>query len=65
MPGKTTSKWVHKPAMISDEAYEHLAKKYHVPRTDLEKMAAELRLGRPKLEIHLIVLAAEKKKKPF
>ncbi len=51
--------------MISDEAYEHLAKKYHVPRTDLEKMAAELRLGRPKLEIHLIVLAAEKKKKPF
>lgn len=54
--------WVHKPAPISEEAYAALEKKYGVPVDQLKKMAAELRLGRPKLEMHLIYLALEAKK---
>lgn len=60
---KPRKKWLHKPAPISDEAYELLVNKYGVPRAQLEKMAQELRLSRPKLETYLIVLAAEARKK--
>lgn len=63
MPERKRKKWLHKGAPISDEAYALLEKKYGVPRKEMEKMADELRLGRPKLEMHLIVLAAEAKKK--
>jgi hypothetical protein len=60
---KPRKKWLHKPAPISEDAYADLEKRFGVPRSELEKMASELRLGRPKLETHLIVLAAEAKKK--
>jgi hypothetical protein len=60
---KPRKKWLHKPAPISDEAYEQMEKRFGIPRAELEKMASELRLGRPKLEMHLVVLAVEMKKK--
>jgi hypothetical protein len=60
---KPRKKWLHKPAPISDEAYAEMEKRFGVPRAELEKTASELRLGRPKLETHLIVLAAEAKRK--
>jgi hypothetical protein len=59
---KPRKKWLHKPAPISEEAYAQMEKRFGVPRAELEKMASELRLGRPKLEMHLVVLAAERKK---
>lgn len=60
---KPRKKWLHKPAPISDEAYAQLEKRFGVPRADMEKIAAELRLGRPKLETYLVVLAAEAKQR--
>ena len=59
---KPRKKWLHKPAPISDEAYDQLEKRFGIPRAELEKMAAEFRLGRPKLETYLLVLATERKK---
>ena len=59
---KENKKAVYKPKSISDEACRELEQKYGVPQEELKKMAKELRFGRPRLEMHLIYLASEKKK---
>lgn len=56
-------KSTYRPAPINDEALAELEKKYGVPIEQLKAMAKELNFGRPKLEMHLIVLANEAKKK--
>jgi hypothetical protein len=55
-------KSTYRPAPISDEVLRELETKYGVPVDELKKMAKELKFGRPKLEMHLIVLANEAKK---
>ena len=56
-------KSTYRPAPISDEALLELEKKYGVPVEELRQMAKELKFGRPKLEMHLIVLANEARKR--
>jgi hypothetical protein len=58
-------KSVYRPAPISDEACQQLSKKYGVAVEQLKQMAKELRFGRPKLEMHLIVLQTEARKKTW
>lgn len=58
-------KSTYRPAPIKEEILQELEKKYGVPVEELRKMAKELKFGRPKLEMHLIVLANEAKKKGF
>lgn len=53
----------YRPAPINDEVLKDLEKKYGVPVEELKRIAKELKFGRPKLEMHLIVLANEAKKK--
>lgn len=52
----------YKPLPISEQAYLELHKKYSIPVEELRKMARELKMARPKLEMHLIYLAMAKKK---
>lgn len=56
-------KSIYYPAPISDEACRQLSEKYGVAVDKLKQMAKELRFGRPKLEMHLIVLQTEARKK--
>ncbi len=56
-------KSTYRPAPISDEILGELEKKYGVPVDELKSIAKELKFGRPKLEMHLIVLANEARKK--
>jgi hypothetical protein len=56
-------KSTYRPAPIKDEVLHELETKYGVPAAELRNMAKELKFGRPKLEMHLIVLANEAKKK--
>jgi len=51
------------PSPISEQAYLDLQHKYGVPVVELRRMANELRIARPKLEMHLICLAMEERKK--
>ncbi len=60
---KEKKKPVYKPKELSDEACRELEQKYGVPQHTLREMAREMRFGRPKLEMHLIYLATESKKK--
>lgn len=53
----------YKPAPISDEVYEALEKKYGVAQEELRRIAKEMRFGKPKLEMYLIVLTNEAKKR--
>jgi Zn-dependent peptidase ImmA (M78 family) len=53
----------YRPAPISDEICRQLEKKYGIAAEQLKKMAKELKFGRPKLEMHLICLANEAKKR--
>jgi hypothetical protein len=53
-PAKKKSNY--RPTPISDEICIELEKKYKIACDEIRKMAKELRLGRPKLEMHLIYL---------
>jgi hypothetical protein len=62
MPDSAKKKSTYKPLPISEQAYLELQKKYSVPVDELRRMAKELKMARPKLEMHLAYLAMETKK---
>jgi hypothetical protein len=53
---------VYKASPISEQAYLELQKKYGFPVEQLRNMARELKMGRPKLEMHLIYITLQQKK---
>lgn len=63
MKNQTRRRPPYKPGPIAEEALLQLSQKFHYSVDTLRKMAEELRLGRPKLEMHLICLQAENRKK--
>jgi hypothetical protein len=52
----------YKASPISEQAYLELHKKYGFPIEQLRGMARELKMGRPKLEMHLIYITLQQKK---
>jgi hypothetical protein len=50
-----------KPAPISEKTFQQLEKRFGFSIADMKKMAAELRFGRPRLEMHLICLTTQTK----
>ena len=56
-------KQAYRPKPISEENLQELENKYGVPKEELRKMAKEMKCGKPKLEMHLIYLSVEAKKK--
>lgn len=51
------------PAPISDSVLQILERKYGIAKEELERIAKEMRFGRPRLEMHLIFLASAARKK--
>jgi hypothetical protein len=60
MPKKKSN---YRPAPISDKICMELEKKYKIACTEIRRIAKEMRLGRPKLEMHLIYMATLSKTK--
>ena len=60
-----TKKSGYRPHPISEEAFAELAEKYGMAIEKVRELAGELRVGRPRLEMHLIVLTLEARKRKF